>query len=81
MINAYNLQKKYMMENKVMHLVNLRELAFEHIKDNLEKIESVLYHNRHFLTKMYGRWNLVVKMEINIMLKQMVNKCININTS
>ena len=62
---AYQLQNNHVKNSKVVQLVNIEEQEFEDIRNDLEKIDSVLYHDHHFLTSTYGRWNVVVKMGIS----------------
>ena len=74
---AYHLQNNHVKNNKVVQLVNIGEQEFENIRNDLKKIDSVLYHDRHFLTSTYGRWNVVVKMEISDEELQEINRILS----
>lgn len=61
----------------MIQLINPGEPDFEYIKEDLKKIDSVLCHDRPFLTSTNGRWNVVVKMEISDKELQEINRLLS----
>ena len=75
--NAHQLQTLHIKYNKIMQLIHIDEQEFESIKGDLEKSNSVLYYNCHFLTSTNGRLNVVVKNEISNKELQEVDRILN----
>ena len=75
--SAHQLQTAYMKHNCIIQLIYVDEQEFDSIKGDLEKINSVLYFDRHFYTSTNGRWNVIVKNAISDKELQEIDRIIN----